>query len=270
MAARAPVRAQWGSGPFASTAFVISLYCVAVADAEVAVAYADERLGAFLHGLGLLFLLNHAALLRRGARWTHGSLGPALIALSLVPILRLMSFVMPVSGLPPVYDYALTGASVALAVGLALRAGELTQAVVRLLTRVTWTQAFVATSGVPLGLAAYLAVEPEPVVADVASLAAVASVVVLGFGGALEEIVFRGVIQQALSAVLGRVGIAAAAFLYGTTYLGIEPNVYAVFALASGLAFGFVVDRTKSLVGVASARALMSIGSLLAWPHLLA
>ena len=270
MAARAPVRAQWPLGRFASTAFVVSLYCVAVASAEVVGAYGDARLGSLLHGITLLFLLNHAALLRRGAGWTHGSLGPALIALSLVPILRLMSFVMPVSGLPRIYDYALTGAALALAVGLGVRAADATHAVARLLTSVRWTQALVAASGVPLGLAAYLAVEPEPVVADVRSLAAVAAVVVLGFGGALEEIVFRGVVQQALSAVLGRVGIVVAALLYGATYLGIDPKVYAVFALASGLAFGVVVERTKSLVGVTFARALMTIGSLLAWPHVLA
>ncbi|PYR87712.1 MAG: hypothetical protein DMF84_30945 [Acidobacteria bacterium] len=47
------------------------------------------------------------------------------------------------------------------------------------------------------------------------------------------------------------------------------PSQYVPFAAVVGLAFGWVVERTASLVGVILAHALLAVGLILVWPRVL-
>ncbi|HEV8686284.1 MAG TPA: CPBP family intramembrane glutamic endopeptidase [Gaiellaceae bacterium] len=251
----------------------VPLYVAGIAAAEVCVVWVAVVPGVLAHAVLVFVLVNHYVLAQRAS----GTLAPpdrprtdaALIVLAVVPLVRITSLATALDT-EPVYQYA--------AAGLPLLAGGV--AGVRLLgvawfvpklRAISWRQqAPIALSGMPLGYAAFLIARPEPLVegSSVSRLLLAALIVVVCTGFA-EELLFRGVCQRGLSGVFGRFAYLGSTFLFAIAYLGVRPAGYAVFVVVAGLAFGFLVEHTRSLLGVALAHALMNVGLLLVWPALL-
>jgi membrane protease YdiL (CAAX protease family) len=115
----------------------------------------------------------------------------------------------------------------------------------------------------PLGwLADYVAWNPRPGPA-VAAVERFASLVV--FVAIPEELLFRGLIQEALTRLRGpRVGLVGASLLFGLTHIGKATGLapeqinalglnwrYALLAAFAGLAYGWVYQRTGKIAAAA-------------------
>jgi len=94
-------RAGW-AGRISTTVCVTVAYVLAIAGAEVLGIAVDARVGAIGHATVLFVLLNHRLFAR-------GLLGDVLVALALVPLLRLLSVTIGF-GVAEVYQYGLVGA----------------------------------------------------------------------------------------------------------------------------------------------------------------
>ena len=92
--------------------------------------------------------------------------------------------------------------------------------------------------------------------------------IVAVFGGFLEEGLFRGVIQSVAERSVARNSIAVSSFATGLLYAGTLDLRYMVYAVLVGIAFGTVVRRTGSLVGVAGGHAALFAGQLVLLPAL--
>jgi membrane protease YdiL (CAAX protease family) len=249
-----------------SSALVVSLYGVAIAVAEACFAFVDVVAGTLADAVLVVVLLNHYIVARRESR------GPAvdvLLALSLVPLLRVLSVTMTVEEVPEVYRYGVVGAAVLLAVVLAARLME-APSLIGLLWPWSWLQAPIALTGLPLGLAAYAIVRPDPLFEGTSwSQILLGSAILLVFTGLTEELMFRGVLNGTLSLAFGRAGLLGSALLFAVVYLGVTPVSYIGFMAALGLGFAVLVDRTGSLVGVGIAHGLLNVGLILVWPAVL-
>ena len=250
----------------------LAVYVAAIAGAELCTVFVDVVAGVLAHALLLLALLNHHALARAGADGEHDagrSQSDVLLVVSLVPLLRILSVAMPVPDLSDVYDYALVGAPLLVGAGLAARIVGAPR-LLRSLRKGSAVQAAVALAGIPLGAVAYLVARPEPLVeATRWSEVALAGAILFVFTAVPEEILFRGLIQSAVTAVVGRGGFVWSSALNGIAYVGVRPPGYAAFVVLVALAFGWVVYRTGALLGVVLAHALLNIGLLLVWPSVL-
>jgi membrane protease YdiL (CAAX protease family) len=91
----------------------------------------------------------------------------------------------------------------------------------------------------------------------------------LFFFGAVEELVFRGLVQGALEVVVGGWTVLLTNVLFAATYLGSGSASYAVFMGAFGLVCGWWVRRTGSVAGAATGHGLLAVGLLVVWPSLL-
>ena len=96
-----------------------------------------------------------------------------------------------------------------------------------------------------------------------------AVVLIFFFTGALEELVFRGVVQGALDAVVGGWAVPLANALFTATYLGSGSASYTLFMCAFGMTCGWWVRRTGSVAGAATGHGLLAVGLLVLWPSLL-
>ena len=261
-----------GAAPPA-TALAATGYAATIGLAEACIAYWDVSVGALVDGVLLLVLVNRflfagtAAPGGSGARdrpaWADASL-----ALALVPLLRLLSLTMTVGDVPATARYAVVGAPLLAATLLAVHLGPFRNVAPRLSAWSWRVEAPIGLAGVPLGLGAFaVAGSPDGLVdgGDWGRLA-LGAAILLVFTGLAEELLFRGVIQEGLTRVLGGAGPAAAALLFGCTYLAAGPAAYAGFVTAVGFGFGWVVRRTDSLLGVSVAHGLMNVGLLLVWP----
>jgi hypothetical protein len=212
----------------------------------------------------LIALLCHYALAGEEAPYRR-----ALLALSLAPLLRVLSLTMPLMQPPVAYWFALVGAPLLAGAALVARQLKLSPAALGLRVESWRPQALLALSGIPLGIVAFFILHPAPIVASgnwFEWLVAAASLLVfVGFG---EELVFRGIVQRVIAEQNAMLGLAAGAILFAAMSLGSLSLAYALSMGLAGLFFGWAANRTGSLAGVALAHGLMSVIALLVLPGL--
>jgi membrane protease YdiL (CAAX protease family) len=238
----------------------------AIAGAEALVAARELTAGLVVHGLLLFALINAYVLTeRRESSEQDRSRRGALLALSIVPLLRITSvaLTLPEVGVP--YRAAVIGVPLLLAAILTARATAFPAPSFSL--RPERTQTLTAAAGLPLSLIAYGIVRPAPLVAEpsVDRFVLAAAIVVL-FTGMLEEFIFRGLLQRSLSNMFPQAGAQLGTGIFTATYLGTRSPAYILFVGVAGLLAASIVQRTDRLVGVAVAHALVNVGLLLVWP----
>lgn len=97
----------------------------------------------------------------------------------------------------------------------------------------------------------------------------VITVVMVGFVGAAEELVFRGVLQSTLQAQLNPwSGILLASVVYGLMHSGYAVPAELGFAFLSGLLFGYIYYRTRSLGIVILIHGVMNVCVFAVFPFL--
>jgi membrane protease YdiL (CAAX protease family) len=192
----------------------------------------------------------------------------ALVALALVPLAGILAIALPVDSVEPTLWPMI--AMVPLLIGVQRTAERLglRRRDLGLVAGDRRAQILVASTGVPLGLAAAVVLEPLPAPDGWAALVG-AAIVVGVFAGAAEELVLRGLVQPLLVRAIGPRGVAWTAALSASLYAGSRSP--AIVAAAGGLALGFGVlrQRTSSIAGVAVAHGLLVAGALVIWPQVL-
>ncbi len=248
---------------FASTTIVVSAYIVAIGVSEIILAINGVIPGILFHAILVLALLSHYVI-REQAPYRR-----ALPALALVPLMRILSLTMPIREVPQIYWYAMVGVPLLLAVTLTARLLDLSRNSLGLRLPSWRPQMAITSSGLPLSLAAFILLRPEPLIAgldwrDVA----IGSLILMIFTGFTEEIIFRGILQQVANEILGPAGVLCSSILFATMYIGSLSLSYMLFIGLVGLFFGWCVNRTGSIWGVVLAHSILNIGMILVWPFL--
>jgi membrane protease YdiL (CAAX protease family) len=231
------------------------LFMAFIIGAEVVTVMIGLLPGAILYGILLVGLLNyyyfsHTVEERR-----------IYLALTLVPVLRFLSLAMPNPLVSQVFWYVMIG--LPLLVSVIRVAGVNGLSSLRIdLTGVKWAGQFmIGLSGIPLGVIAALSLKaPLDVSANLDLLWFIFLIIVITlFGAVIEEIIFRGLIQRALSYPFGWLSVVFSSILYASMFLGtLSPNAILLYGL-SGLLFSVWVKLSNSLWGVIMAHSLMNI-----------
>ena len=253
-----------------ATAIVVLLYTVAIGGAEVVALVGGVAAGTVCDAVLLGILWTHHVVASRGAARSLTPSQPlprALLALALLPLLRMLSVTMPVRLLPQISWYALIGVPLLLGVVITARVLDLSAFRLGLRVQGWWPwQPLIALSGLPLAVIALALMRPQPLIArtDVGvGPVLVSALILLIFVGFTEELVFRGVLQHVAVDVFGRAGLVWSSALFAFMYLGSLSPSYVLFMLLVGLFFAWCVDRTGSLWGVAVAHGVFVILVLL-------
>ena len=244
---------------------VTLLYLAGISLGELFTSGSVPLIGLVLHGVILLLLiLQGASASRRVAQRFYFSM-------ALVPLIRLMSLSLPLTSFQFVYWYLIIGTPLFLAAFFTARMMGLS--IDRLLFNVSrpGLQFAVALSGVLLGYVEYVILRPQPLVGTFSfGLLWQPALILLVFTGLLEEVIFRGLLQQSSREFIGRWGLLYAALLFAVMHLGYRSVVDFLFVLLVALYFGQVVRHTRSILGVTIAHGLTNIGLFLVFPFLAA
>ena len=236
-------------------------YLVAIALAEALTVTVFPQGGLVLHGMLFVALLLHTALMPRVPQQR------AMLAAAFGPLIRLLSLSLPLAGVPLIYWYAIVGAPLFAAAIFTARAMRYTPARIGLTLGALPTQLIIGASGIFLGYLEYLILKPQPLVGSTHwEEIAVAALILFVFTGFLEELVFRGVMQRALSEGIGRYGVPYVAVLFAVLHLGYHSALDFVFVLVVALFFGIAVKRTGSILGVTLAHGLTNTTMFLLFP----
>lgn len=213
-----------------------------------------------LHGVLIVVLLVHGAL--------RSGLGALPAALAVVSLLRVLSLGMPFAGVAAPVRAALVSVPLLLSAALALRLPGLSVRALGLRPRSWRVQALIGLSGLPLGLlVAQVGAGQDAAGGSLPQAAGFALAWV--FAGAVEELVFRGVLQQAAAEVLGRGAVLLSSGVFAAAYVGDGSAAAVAVAAGVGLLFGVCAQQTRSIVGVGVAHALLNAAAVLLWPRLL-
>lgn len=228
-------------------------------------------IGGVGEGVLMLALINHYAMVERNRQQ------PLLLGLGVVCLYRLLALT-PVRGNDPIVAHAiLVGAPALLATALALRLARAPGIMGVRPSRHTGggsAQYLIAVCGVPLSYAAYKLFKPAETIIITGAHAAPRSEIIGGilvlaiFSGLLEELLFRGLVHEAAHASFGASGLYISAAIFGAAYIGTGSLEIVAFVVAVGAFFGWCYERTGSVVGVALAHAIISIGVFMVWPSI--
>lgn len=224
---------------------ILPAYAAAIIAAETLTAFVDARWGVGLHAAILWALILHFS-------WAEKpSEARLLLALCLAPLVRILSLGMPLEDVALVYWFLIVGVPMIVAALLIARTVGLTRFDLGLAVRAMPVQLLVGAGGVGLGIAEYLILAPEPLIDELtwrqALLPGLILLVATGFG---EELVFRGVMQSAATEAVGSAGIVYVAVVFAALHIGYQSALDVAFVFLVALLFGWVVARTRSLLGV--------------------
>jgi len=236
--------------------------------AELLTLLPDPRIGVAVH-IATLFVLFYHLVQTKDAKVRRLS-----TVLLLMPLIRLISFALPLSALPQISWYVATSVPLFGSMLLMMRSGQVSwsrQELGLTLNR-PLLQLAIAIVGIELGWVEYQILMPEPLATELTWQAIWLPALILLFcTGYLEELLFRGLLQSAAISVMGRwAGLFLAAALFAALHIGYASLLDVLFVFGVGLAFGLFVDRTRSLLGVTLAHGLTNIALFLLWPLWLA
>jgi len=255
----------------------------------------NARAGVLVHLLVLGGLLVHSAFVYgkagEGLRTEGGAAGPDqegagigaggrtagpgfyarfYLALTLAPLIRILSLSLPLAVFPLVYWYAV--------VSFPLLAGAAAVTILNGYRRrelgLTWgggrpfLQPLIGLAGFPLGLVEYFILRPQPL-APAPDMAVIwlPALILLVCTGFTEEFIFRGIMQKAAADLLGRkTALVLVSFIFAVLHITHLSVVDVVFVFGVAAFFSAIVYRTGSLVGVTIAHGLTNITMYLFWP----
>lgn len=265
--ALAPLAAEatgLAASPF-QVPIILLHYLAAIVLAETIITFYPLPTGAQV-GIGL-HLGIIAALLLHGSmvQGINERLSRFLVAMVLVPLVRIFSLSLPLTGLPIL--------GILLVVSIPLLAAPLSVMHVLGLKRqdVGWVlgghramlgQLALALTGLPLGTVEFFILRPQRSWVPSLTLpwlAAGTAVVILA-SGVTEELIFRGVLLREGEQIM-RVtpALIFVTVLFMAMHIGFASPVDLVFVFLVGLYFGGLVQRTGSLVGVTLAHGFANV-----------
>jgi membrane protease YdiL (CAAX protease family) len=236
-------------------------YLAALTAAEVLTTLVEPRVGLVLHGVLLTALLIHTAL-----TWEHPT-HKLLLSLAFAPLIRLLSLSLPLARFPLVYWYFIISVPLFTAAALVALTLRLSWAEIGLRVRAVRLQALVGLTGLIFGYVEYQILKPAPLAQSLAwEQIWLPILILLVSTGFVEELIFRGVMQRAVTEALGRMGMLYVAALFAVLHIGYKSWVDVLFVFGVAIFFGWVVARTRSLLGVTLFHGLTNIMLFLVVP----
>lgn len=244
--------------------WIAVIFPVLVVSAEMTASFISVPLGTALHAVLLVVLLAYFIRMDERTDWPTYC---AIPVLALLPLMRVISVAMPVGIVDQLYWPFLVGTPVLFAAILLSHTLNLTWNRSGISRRFWLLQAAIATSGLPLGLIAYFIAQPDPLAAGVTWFDFIlGSIILVIFSALVEEIIFRGMLQQIAVQLFGIPGILWSSVLFAAMYIGSLSGEMVLFMLAVGLLFSLYVYWTDSIWGVVLAHSVFKIGLLLVYP----
>jgi membrane protease YdiL (CAAX protease family) len=254
-------------------AYALGAYIGFIAVAEGCIAFVSPFGGTIVYSLLLVVMLTHsvgrfAPEDARGVDSYKLDSTTAIHALAFLPVLRLVSVTAPVGGGSAAGRYLLVSGILLAAIGWGVWVVRLP--IPSLRPQDAALEIRVVGLAVPLMFAAYFVIRPDSFAAGSRWTQLGAAALAAGLAAIVEELIFRGIIQSAFARLYG--GAAApvcATALYVVSYLGARPLIMIVYAGVLGLLFGWIVQRTRSLLGVVVSHALLNVGLFVLLPQAL-
>ncbi|MFC1901647.1 lysostaphin resistance A-like protein [Chloroflexota bacterium] len=230
------------------------LYLIAIVSAELVVALVNPLGGIIFHIVLIFVLVFHASAPTKNSRHR------LYLTIALAPLIRVLSLSLPLINFPPIYWYAITAIPLLIATFMLMRSLNFRFKQVGFTLNRMPLQLLVGLSGILFGIIEFYILRPTPLVSSLTWQGLVLPVIILMVGtGFVEEFIFRGVMQSVAVEAIGRWGWIYVAVLFAVLHVGYLSVADVGFVLVVGFFFGWVVQKTGSLLGVTLSHGITNI-----------
>lgn len=243
--------------------WLLWLYLLLITLAELVTSMIDPQLGLILHALLLIGFMVHGAIAHRT------SVGQFALALTLAPLIRMLSVSLPLLSFPQMAWYPIVSIPLLIAMWLIVRQIGLPRQALGLNRGNLALELPLAGIGIGLGVIEYVILRPQASVNSLSwSTLLLPALSLLIFTGFTEEVIFRGLLQTLARPTLGRAAFVYVALLFAVLHVGYLSIVDVLFVFAVGLLFAYIVHWSGSILGVTLAHGLTNILLFLIMPYL--
>ncbi len=242
---------------------ICAIYLILVAVAEFSMTLDHPKICIISHAIILFVLLFHSVL-----EWDKDEyLSRFLMALLLVPLIRILSFSLPYVHFNLVSWFIIVSVPIFIAILTimwlqGLRPKDVGLFRPKLTLRRMPIAAGVILVAIPIGVTEYFILKPNALPGLEATDFISAVLIFIICTGFLEELAFRGVLQYNAVRLLGKwVGIVIVSAFFGLLHAGnISPwNLDCVLAFSAGFLFSIVRERGGSIYVISIAHGLINI-----------
>ncbi len=235
-------------------ALILVPYLALITLAELAVTFVNPVLVFPLHGGMIAVLAIHLAMLGRAAQRDSSAryLSALLLTLILSPLIRLISLTLPLPQLPSPHQFLFAGIPMSIGAFMVARYVGFRPTWIGLIWRGTAWQLVAVTGSVAIGFVEFVILRPEPL-GDFPWTAAGAlpALSVMFATGFPEELIFRGMMQTAARPLIGAGwNVLYVSLFFAALHLGYQSFVDLIFVFAVSLFYGWIFERSRSIVGV--------------------
>lgn len=238
-------------------------YLLLITLAELVTSVIDPQLGLTFHALLLLCFMVHGSIAHRTG------VGQFALALTLAPLIRMLSVSLPLLSFPQMAWYPIVSVPLLIAMWLIVRQIGVPRQALGLKWGNLAFELPLASIGVGLGVIEYVILRPQASVNSLSwSSLLLPALSLLIFTGFTEEVIFRGLFQTLARPTLGRWAFVYVALLFAVLHVGYLSMVDVLFVFAVGLLFAYIVHWSGSILGVTLAHGLTNILLFLIMPYL--
>ncbi len=243
-------------------------YLVIVLICEVLAATGSFEAGLAIHLILLFLLIVHASAIAQ----SDVVFSKLLAAMTLIPILRVLSLTIPYWPFSTVQWYAIISVPLLAACASTIIALRLRPKDVGLSLsppKQLPLQLLIGLIGIPLGVIEFYILLPSPWLSDYGSSnLTLAFIGLICATGLAEELIFRGILQRCAVDLLGNGGIIYVSVVFASLHISFLSAADIIFVFLVALLFAYIVHKTKMIVGVVAAHTLVNVVLYLVHPSL--
>lgn len=192
-----------------------------------------------------------------------------LQALILLPLLRIMGIIIPVNEIQPLYWLLIITMPLAVAILILMKNLQINREDVGITIGKPFYQLLVGISGIIFGVVEYSILQPGIVSGLTTANMIMAIPIIMLSTGLMEELIFRGIIQNTAENILGNWGGIIFASVLFTSFSIINPPLNLIFTFMVSIFYGYIYQKTGSILGVSISHGLCNVMVYLYLPLIL-
>lgn len=274
------------------------IYLILITLAEITVAYVNPQTGVIFHIIILSILFIHSGYAskekmslnelqwlyienyKKPSRSIQKSINEitkiltVLISLTLAPLIRILSLVMPLANFPRIQWFTIISVALYLSIFIVIQQQKIT------LTEYgfRWpkrkhipTEIGIVLLAIPFGVMEYLILHPAPLVSSFSVENILVAVLILFIAtGLMEEIIFRGILQKKTMNIMGAwQGMLFVTILFAMLHIGNLSFLDVLLVFFIGGLYSLVVNKTKTIIGVTASHTVVNIMLFIVCPFIM-
>ncbi len=274
-------------------------YLVFICVAEIVTAYGSIQAGILCHIVILFLLFIHSSLISKKqlsinkAQWLYikhqqkpsgllqslinkkTQLSSLLLLLTLAPLIRILSLVMPLAHFPRIQWFTIISVALYLSIIVLIKQQKLSLSNhgLRIPKREhVPLEIGIVFAAIPFGIMEFLILRPEPLLSSFSWEGILMVFLILFLAtGLMEELVFRGLLQKKMIELIGSwKGILFITILFAALHIGNLSWLDVLLVFVIGGVYALVVYKTKTIIGVTLSHTTVNIMLFIVCPLTLA